>query len=215
MSLAVIRSSVGVVTSPGKLIKFPPTEILVRCVSAFCSRILATIIPLLSLLLVGNFSLGLKKIVFVHDGILVPSPCDIQLVSFANKFSQVALVGPLIWCLYSSDALVVGSMTTFAWWFSCIFFASTEMWCAVSLLIPALWYCTRVLLVVGLISPLCSGDGSVDLLVPLSFWCILTLLLLMLELPGLNWEVHVLYTFIPRIDPPLEVGPSDFPPLGV
>ena len=45
MSLAVMRSAVGVVTSPGKLIKFPPTVSLVRCVSAFYGLISATIIP--------------------------------------------------------------------------------------------------------------------------------------------------------------------------
>ena len=45
MSLVGMRSAVGVVTSPGKLIKFTPTASLVRCVSAFCGRILATIIP--------------------------------------------------------------------------------------------------------------------------------------------------------------------------
>ena len=45
MSLDVMRSAVGVVTSPGKLIKFPPTVSLVRCVSAFCGLILATILP--------------------------------------------------------------------------------------------------------------------------------------------------------------------------
>ena len=45
MSLAVIRSSVGVVTSPGKLIKFTPTVIRVRCVSAFFGLISAKISP--------------------------------------------------------------------------------------------------------------------------------------------------------------------------
>ena len=45
MSLAVIRYSVGVVTLPGKLIRFPPTVSQVRCVSAFSGRILATILP--------------------------------------------------------------------------------------------------------------------------------------------------------------------------
>ena len=43
--LIVMRSAVGVVTSPGKLIKFPLAVNLVRCVSAFCGLILATIIP--------------------------------------------------------------------------------------------------------------------------------------------------------------------------
>ena len=52
--------------------------------------------------------------VFVPDGILVPTPCASRTISFANGFSQTALVGPLIRCLYYSDAPVVGSMTTFA-----------------------------------------------------------------------------------------------------
>ena len=45
MSLSVIKYAVGGETSPGKLIKFPPTVILVKCVSAFCGIILATILP--------------------------------------------------------------------------------------------------------------------------------------------------------------------------
>ena len=48
--------------------------------------------------------------VFVPAGILVPTPCASRPISFANEFSQMALVGPLIICLYSSDAPVVGSM---------------------------------------------------------------------------------------------------------
>ena len=38
----------------------------------------------------------------------------IRPISFADEFSQMALVGPLTRCLYYSDAPVVGSMTTFA-----------------------------------------------------------------------------------------------------
>ena len=44
-SFSDMRSDVGVVTSPGKLIKFPPTMSLVRCVSAFYGIISATILP--------------------------------------------------------------------------------------------------------------------------------------------------------------------------
>ena len=45
MSLAVIRPPVGVVTSPEKLIKYSHTVSWVQCVSDFCGRILATILP--------------------------------------------------------------------------------------------------------------------------------------------------------------------------
>ena len=41
--LAVVISDVAVVTLPVKLIKFPPTLSQVRCVSAFCVHIAATI----------------------------------------------------------------------------------------------------------------------------------------------------------------------------
>ena len=51
---------------------------------------------------------------FVPDDILVPTTCASQPISFANEFSQMALVGPLTICLYSSDAPVVGSMAKFA-----------------------------------------------------------------------------------------------------
>ena len=52
--------------------------------------------------------------VFVPDVILVPTPCASRPISFANGFSLITLVGTLNRCLYSSDAPVVGSMTTFA-----------------------------------------------------------------------------------------------------
>ena len=113
MSLAIMRSAVGVVTSPGKLIKFPPTVSLVQCVSAFYGLILATILPYFTVLPAGTLSLGMNKMVFVPDVILVPTPCASRPISFANEFSQMDLVGPLIICLYSSDAPVLGSMTTF------------------------------------------------------------------------------------------------------
>ena len=73
MSLAVMGSDVGVVTSPGKLIKFPPTVSWVQCVSAFCVCISATIIPSVTVLPARTSPLGMKKIVFVPDGILVPT----------------------------------------------------------------------------------------------------------------------------------------------
>ena len=34
---------------------------------------------------------------FVQDGIRVPTPCASQPISFANEFSQMALFGPLIY----------------------------------------------------------------------------------------------------------------------
>ena len=114
MSLAVIKFSVGAVTSPGILIKFPPTVSRVRYVLDFCGFISATIIPLVSFLPVGTFSLGMKKMEFFPDGILVPTPCSSRPISFANEFFQMASVVPLIRCLYSSDAPVVGSMAIFA-----------------------------------------------------------------------------------------------------
>ena len=52
--------------------------------------------------------------VFVPGGILVLNPCASQQISFTNDFFQMALVGLLSRCLYSSDAPVFGSMTKFA-----------------------------------------------------------------------------------------------------
>ena len=52
--------------------------------------------------------------VFVPDGIVVPNPFSSRPISFANEFSQMALCGPLIRCLYSSDAPAVGSIKKFA-----------------------------------------------------------------------------------------------------
>ena len=37
----------------------------------------------------------------------------------------------------------------------------------------------------------------------------------MVELSGLYWEVSAICSYIPRLDPPLEVGMSDLPPLEV
>ena len=114
MRLGVMRSTVAVVKSPGNLIKFPPTVSLVRCVSAFCGSILATILPYVTVILAVTVSLGTNKMVFVPDGILVTTTCASWPISFANEFSQIALVSPLIRCLYSSDSPVLGSMTKFA-----------------------------------------------------------------------------------------------------
>ena len=97
--LAVVRYAVGVVASPGKLIKFPPTVSQLLCVSAFCGRILATIIPKVTVLPAGTFALGINKMIFVPDGILVPTPCASWTISFANEFYQIALAGPLNICL--------------------------------------------------------------------------------------------------------------------
>ena len=113
MSLAVMISDVGVVTSPGKLIKFPPTVSMVQCSSAFCGLILAKVLPYVTVLPDSTFPLGMKKMVFVPDNILVPTPCASRTILFANEFYQMDLVGPLIRCLYSSDSPVVGSITTF------------------------------------------------------------------------------------------------------
>ena len=75
-----MRSAVGVVTSPGKLIKFPPTVSLVRCVLAFYGIISATIIPEVTVLTDGTLYLGMKKMVFVPDGILVPTSYAIRTI---------------------------------------------------------------------------------------------------------------------------------------
>ena len=45
MSLYAVRSDVGVVTSPGRLIRLPPAVSWVRFVSDFCGRISTTVIP--------------------------------------------------------------------------------------------------------------------------------------------------------------------------
>ena len=83
------------------------------------------------------------------------------------------------------------------------------------LLFLALWYCTSVLPVVGHTCFLCSDPGSVASLAPLTFWCIFSLLLRMMELSGLDWEVSALCYYIPCLDTLLEVGLSDLPPLEV
>ena len=125
MTLDVMRYAVGVVTSPVTLIKFTPTVSLVRCVSAFYGLISATSLPKVTVLPAGTSPLGMKKMVFVTDEMRVPTPFSSRPISFANEFSQMALVGTLIICLYSSDAPVAGSMRTFTWWCPCRFVAST------------------------------------------------------------------------------------------
>ena len=74
-SWPVVRYYVGVVTSPGKLVKFPPTVSRMRCVSAFCGRISSTILPYVTVLHAITFSLGIKNMEFVPDGILVTTRC--------------------------------------------------------------------------------------------------------------------------------------------
>ena len=73
----------------------------------------------------------MKKMVFVPDEILAPTPCASCTISFANEFTLMTLFGPLIICLYSIDAPVVGSMTTLAWWCSCRFVDIPVTCCAV------------------------------------------------------------------------------------
>ena len=66
------------------------------------------------MLSVSTFPLGINNMMLVPDVILVPTPCASRLVLFSNEFSHMSLVGPLIRFLYSSDAPVFVSMTTFA-----------------------------------------------------------------------------------------------------
>ena len=84
--------------------------------------------------------------VFVQDGIIVPTPFASRPISFANKFFQMDLVGPLTIYLYSSDAPVVGSMTTFLddvpAYLSLVL---QHVAILAPLLFLALWYCTGVL----------------------------------------------------------------------
>ena len=88
------------------------------------------------------------------------------MISFANEFYQMSLLGPLIRCLYFRDYTIVGSMK--------ILLDDVPLdWLLVlqrdvrlyPLLFPMLWYCISVMLVVGQIFFLCSGHGGVDSLV--------------------------------------------------
>ena len=83
------------------------------------------------------------------------------------------------------------------------------------LLFLVLWYCTGLFPELGHTCFLCSGPNGVASLVPLMFLCIFSLLLLMTELPELDWEFSVLCSYTPRLDAPLEVGLSDLPTLEV
>ena len=83
------------------------------------------------------------------------------------------------------------------------------------LLFLVLWYCTVVLTAVGNTCFLCSGPGGVASLVPLIFWCIFSVFLLMVELSGLEWGFYALCSYIPCMDPPLVVGMSNLPHLKV
>ena len=125
--------------------------------------------------------------VFVSDCILVPTPCASRPISFANEFYHMALVGPLTRCIYSIDAPVFGSMKNLL---DDVPSDLSLVLQHVVLLSPlfflALWYCTGVLTAVGHTCFLCSGPGGVASLVPLMFWYVFSLLLLMLELPELD-----------------------------
>ena len=116
--------------------------------------------------------------------------CASRPVLFANEFSQLNLVGPLIICLYYSDAPAVGFMTTFI--DDVLVDLSLVLHHVVTfdpLLFLALCYCAGVLLMVRHTCFRCSGHGGVASLVPLTFWCICYLLLLIVELSGLYLEV--------------------------
>ena len=62
----------------------------------------------MTVLISGNFPLGVKKIMLFPGGILVPAPCAICQILFENEFFLMAPVGPSIICLYSRVAPVVG-----------------------------------------------------------------------------------------------------------
>ena len=57
-------------------------------VSAFSGCISDTILPYVTFLPAGTSPLGVKKMVFVPDGILILNPCASQPVSFAKKFPK-------------------------------------------------------------------------------------------------------------------------------
>ena len=128
----------------------------------------------------------------------------------------MALVGPLIICLYYSDAPVVGSMKNLLDDVPAdLLLVLQHVAPLAPLLFLALWYYTGVLLVVGHNCFLCSVHGGVASLVPLVCWCIFSLSLLMVELSGLDLEVSALCYWTPCLDPLLEMGPSDLPTLEV
>ena len=79
------------------------------------------------------------------------------------------------------------------------------------LLFIALRCCTSVFLAVDHSCFLCRSYGGVASLVTL----INPFLMMMVELSGLDWEFSAFCNLIPLLYPPLEVGPSDLPPLEV
>ena len=94
----------------------------------------------------------------------------------------MALVGPLIICLYYSDAPVVGSMKNLLDDVPAdLLLVLQHVAPLAPLLLLALSYCTGVLIAVGHTCFLCSGPDGVASLVPLMFWCIFPLFLLMVE----------------------------------
>ena len=72
MSLDVVRYAVGVGMSPGKSVIFPPTVSQVQCVSDFCCRISAKILPYVNVLPDYTSYLGIKKLAMVPGA--VPPP---------------------------------------------------------------------------------------------------------------------------------------------
>ena len=94
--------------------------------------------------------------VFVSDGILVPNIYASRTISFANKFPQMDLLGPLIRSMYSSGHLIDDVPADL----SRVLQHDATL---APLLFLALWYCTGVLPVVGHTCFLCSGIGGVFL----------------------------------------------------
>ena len=94
MSLVVVRSAVVVLISPGNLLIFPPIVIWAQCVSSSCVGISATILPWVTFVPAGMFSLRINKAVLVPDVILVTTPCASRTILFSNELYQMALVGP-------------------------------------------------------------------------------------------------------------------------
>ena len=139
------------------------------------------------------FVLGNEEYGIVPDSILFPTPCASRTISFSNEFTQMDLVGPLIILLYYSDDPVVGSMTTFAWCCPCKFVASTATCCDIcSTLVTCdlvLYRCVahrRSYLFPVYWPRRCCFTSSLDFLEYFS------LLLLMMDLSGLDWEISAL-----------------------
>ena len=123
------------------------------------------------------------------------------------------LLGPLIRCLYFSNAPVVGSMKNLPDDVSAdLLLVLQHVLTLDLLLLLSLLYCNGVLLPEGYTCFLQSGHGGIASLVPF-FWCILPFLLLMVELPRLDLKVSALCSYINLLEPPLEVNPYDLPPL--